>query len=270
MPKSADENAGNAYGRGPQTHDAELTEVGPGTPCGEFMRRYWHPIALSENVDDRAAERPHPGRGSDPVPRSAKAGRACSIRAARIAARRSITARSRTTASAAAITAGCSTCKATASISPASRTAARTATVRQPWYPVEELYGLVWAYMGPPEKKPVLPRWDMLENLGPDEMIHVTGSSLGAGGDDTVEIVPCNWLQRLGKHHGPVPCPDPAHDASAACSSCRNWRHADGQLGACRATACATSPIASSTTDARWIASPRRSSRMRASCPTSA
>ena len=50
MPKSADENAGNAYGRGPQTHDAELTEIGPGTPCGEFMRRYWHPIALSEKV----------------------------------------------------------------------------------------------------------------------------------------------------------------------------------------------------------------------------
>ena len=32
--------------------------------------------------------------------------------------------------------------------------------VRQPWYPVQELYGLVFAYMGPPEKKPVLPRYD--------------------------------------------------------------------------------------------------------------
>src|SRR5699024_1063663 len=41
---------GNAYGRPPATHDAEITEVGPGTPCGELLRRYWHPIALSENV----------------------------------------------------------------------------------------------------------------------------------------------------------------------------------------------------------------------------
>ena len=24
-----------------------LTRVGPGTPCGELMRRYWHPIAAT-------------------------------------------------------------------------------------------------------------------------------------------------------------------------------------------------------------------------------
>jgi phenylpropionate dioxygenase-like ring-hydroxylating dioxygenase large terminal subunit len=41
---------GTAYGRAPQHHDAEITEVGPGTPCGEFMRRYWHPVALAERV----------------------------------------------------------------------------------------------------------------------------------------------------------------------------------------------------------------------------
>jgi nitrite reductase/ring-hydroxylating ferredoxin subunit len=32
--------------------DAEITRVGPGTPCGEFMRRYWHPVALSSDVVD--------------------------------------------------------------------------------------------------------------------------------------------------------------------------------------------------------------------------
>jgi phenylpropionate dioxygenase-like ring-hydroxylating dioxygenase large terminal subunit len=26
---------------------------------------------------------------------------------------------------------------------------------RQPWYPVEERYGLVWAYLGPPDKMPL-------------------------------------------------------------------------------------------------------------------
>ena len=27
-----------------------LTQTGPGTPCGELMRRYWQPIALSEEL----------------------------------------------------------------------------------------------------------------------------------------------------------------------------------------------------------------------------
>lgn len=30
-----------AYGYTPGVPDRLLTEVGPGTPCGEFMRRYW-------------------------------------------------------------------------------------------------------------------------------------------------------------------------------------------------------------------------------------
>ncbi|HEY3117694.1 MAG TPA: Rieske 2Fe-2S domain-containing protein, partial [Chloroflexota bacterium] len=27
-----------------------ITETGPGTPCGELMRRYWQPAALSEDL----------------------------------------------------------------------------------------------------------------------------------------------------------------------------------------------------------------------------
>jgi hypothetical protein len=49
--------------------------------------------------------------------------------------------------------------------------------------------------MGPPEKMPVLPRYDTLEHLDAGEELYVTGSSFGAGGDDVHEIVPCNWLQ---------------------------------------------------------------------------
>jgi phenylpropionate dioxygenase-like ring-hydroxylating dioxygenase large terminal subunit len=29
----------------------KLTRVGPGTPCGELMRRYWHPVALLDEFD---------------------------------------------------------------------------------------------------------------------------------------------------------------------------------------------------------------------------
>lgn len=33
--------------------DTELTHVGPGTPCGEYLRRFWQPIAMAEQVSDR-------------------------------------------------------------------------------------------------------------------------------------------------------------------------------------------------------------------------
>lgn len=35
-----------------QTPDPELTEVGPGTPCGEYLRRYWMPVAMTDQVID--------------------------------------------------------------------------------------------------------------------------------------------------------------------------------------------------------------------------
>jgi nitrite reductase/ring-hydroxylating ferredoxin subunit len=64
--------------------------------------------------------------------------------------------------------------------------------VRQPWYPLEERYGLVFAYLGPPAKKPVLPRYDCLEELAPGEFIEADDSSIGGGGPP---LIPCNWLQ---------------------------------------------------------------------------
>src|SRR5919106_1717185 len=30
----------------------KLTRVGPGTPMGELMRRYWHPIAAMSQLDE--------------------------------------------------------------------------------------------------------------------------------------------------------------------------------------------------------------------------
>ncbi len=32
--------------------DDELTKVGPGEPCGEYLRRYWHPIAMASMVGE--------------------------------------------------------------------------------------------------------------------------------------------------------------------------------------------------------------------------
>jgi phenylpropionate dioxygenase-like ring-hydroxylating dioxygenase large terminal subunit len=64
--------------------------------------------------------------------------------------------------------------------------------VRQPWYPVEEKYGLIFAYMGPPDRKPVLPSYECLEVMDDGEFVEADDSSIGSGGP---VIIPCNWLQ---------------------------------------------------------------------------
>ena len=41
---------GTAYGMKPATYKANLVEVGAGTPMGELMRRYWHPCFDSASL----------------------------------------------------------------------------------------------------------------------------------------------------------------------------------------------------------------------------
>jgi phenylpropionate dioxygenase-like ring-hydroxylating dioxygenase large terminal subunit len=186
---------GTAYGRPESTYDRELIEVGPGTPCGEWMRRYWHPVALSANVvptpqnvrilgEDLIVFRDRKGRPGLLYPRCAHRGTTLyygkceddGIRCCYHGWLFSVDGR--------CLDQPCE---------PGG--GAHKDRVRQPWYHVEERYGILWAYMGPPERKPLLPRYDTLEDIGPDEELFCTGSSFGAGGDDTREIVPCNWLQ---------------------------------------------------------------------------
>ena len=33
--------------------DMELAQTGPGTPCGEYLRRYWHPIHIASDLGDK-------------------------------------------------------------------------------------------------------------------------------------------------------------------------------------------------------------------------
>jgi phenylpropionate dioxygenase-like ring-hydroxylating dioxygenase large terminal subunit len=65
---------------------------------------------------------------------------------------------------------------------------------RQPWYPLQEQYGLVFAYLGPPAKQPVLPRYDILEDLAPGERLAYTIGGRGATGDSSLAVVPYSWL----------------------------------------------------------------------------
>ena len=51
-PRGQSVDTGSAYDMEPSSYNASLTEVGRGTPCGEFMRRYWQPVAVSRDVTD--------------------------------------------------------------------------------------------------------------------------------------------------------------------------------------------------------------------------
>jgi phenylpropionate dioxygenase-like ring-hydroxylating dioxygenase large terminal subunit len=186
---------GSAYGRPPAQSNKLLTEVGPGTPCGELLRRYWHPIAASKSVTDLPRKvkvlgeelvlfRDAKGRAGLLYPRCMHRG--TSLFYGKIEAE------------------GIRCCyhgwlfdvqgRCLEQPCEPERGRHRDAA-RQPWYPVEERYGLVFAYLGPLEKKPVLPLYDNLENLGPDQEIWCTVSGFGATGDASLEVVPYSWLQ---------------------------------------------------------------------------
>jgi len=185
-------DTGTAYDRPQPSYRKELTEVGAGTPMGELLRRYWHPVGMSSTFDstpskvkalgeDLIAFRDGQGRPGLVYPRCAHRG--TTLYYGKVEER------------------GIRCCyhgwlydvEGHCLEQPCEEGGgARRDRVRQPWYPVEERYGLVFAYLGPPAKKPVLPRYDCLEELAPGESVEADDSSIGSGGP---QIVPCNWLQ---------------------------------------------------------------------------
>jgi phenylpropionate dioxygenase-like ring-hydroxylating dioxygenase large terminal subunit len=190
------ETTGSAYGQTAGTYEAAISEVGPGTPCGEWLRRYWHPVAPSESVgtvpqnvrllgEDLILFRDGKGRPGLLYPRCAHRGTTlyygkCEPEGIRCCYHGWLF----------AVDGRCldQPCEPDGGV--------HRDRIRQPWYPVREQYGFVWAYMGPPEKMPVLPRYDILEDLKSNEALYCSGTSHAAGGDErSPEIVPCNWLQ---------------------------------------------------------------------------
>lgn len=186
-------DVGTAYGKPAPTYRKELTEVGAGTPMGELLRRYWHPIGLASDATDTPSKlrvlgedlilfRDKAGRPGLVYPHCAHRG--TSLFYGKVEEQ------------------GIRCCyhgwvfdvQGRCVEQPCERGGNSLARerLRQPWYPVQELYGLIWAYMGPPEKKPVLPRYECLDNLDPGESLEVNDRSIGGGGP---QIIDCNWLQ---------------------------------------------------------------------------
>ncbi|HWM21538.1 MAG TPA: hypothetical protein VNO51_17735, partial [Ilumatobacteraceae bacterium] len=62
---------------------------------------------------------------------------------------------------------------------------------RQPWYPVHEYHGLVFAYLGPPERKPAFSIYDTFERVPDGYEIVADDNNIGLEGPTT----PCNWFQ---------------------------------------------------------------------------
>jgi len=188
---------GTAYGR-PQQHSNDmLTRVGPGTPCGEYMRRYWQPVAASEKVTTR----PRKIRilGEDLVIFRDKRGNPGLLYPRCIH-------RGTTLYYGRVEDEGIRCCyhgwlfdvQGNCLDQPCEPQGGENKhKIRQPWYPVKEHYGLVFAYMGPPDKMPVLPRFENLENLQAGEQVYGIEAPGGGYGDFKmqVESTPYNWLQ---------------------------------------------------------------------------
>ncbi|MGO9454517.1 MAG: Rieske 2Fe-2S domain-containing protein [Candidatus Binataceae bacterium] len=193
-------DTGTAYGLKPPTYKANLVEVGQGTPMGELMRRYWQPFYPSSQL---TSDKPRRVRllGEELILFRDKQGRPglvhehCCHRGASLFYGR-------------IEEDGIRCCyhgwkydpQGHCLVQPPEVDGGRTRSkFRQPWYPVQERYGLIYAYMGPPDKKPVLTRWKQFEDLGPDEIIEARWDT-GFGPqkpmpDYDIQPLDFNWLQ---------------------------------------------------------------------------
>lgn len=195
-PATPEADSGTAYRMTPGTYDADLAEVGPGTPMGELLRRYWHPIGLAGDATDV----PKQVRilGEDLILYRDKAGRTglmyprCTHRGTSLLYGRVDNHGLRCCYHGWAFdTEGHCTDQPCEPNNGPSRD-----KFRQPWYPTQEQYGLVWAYLGPPECKPLLQRYSTFEDLGPDEQLFTDDFNIGSGRYFQGNV-PFNWFQHF-------------------------------------------------------------------------
>jgi nitrite reductase/ring-hydroxylating ferredoxin subunit len=169
-------------------HDPELTETGPGTPLGEYMRRFWHPVCMTLELSDTPRFLKimgeelvcfRDGSGRIGLLHAHCVHRGASLEYGKIEEH------------------GISCCYHGMQFD-VDGTCLRVpfpegeeaegeryrCSIRQGAYKAFERHGLVFAYMGPPDDEPPFPEWE--------------GNFTVAQGD---ELVPysnfqhCNWLQ---------------------------------------------------------------------------
>ncbi len=160
-----------------------LTQTAKGTPMGELLRRYWHPIAPSGELNEENPTKEVRLLSEDLVLFRSASGKlgliepSCPHRKANLAYGVPEPEGIR-----------CAyhgwlfdeqgNCVDQPSEPEGSRFKDK---VKLKAYPVQELGGLIWAYLGP-QPAPVLPKWDVLMWTGVKRYMFYT-------------MLPCNWLQ---------------------------------------------------------------------------
>jgi phenylpropionate dioxygenase-like ring-hydroxylating dioxygenase large terminal subunit len=191
-----------AYALPQPTYHQELTEVRSGTPMGELLRRYWLPVGLSADAGD--LPKPVRALAEDLILFRDQSGRPGLVHS-RCTHRGSSLLYGRIDDH------GIRCCYHGWAFDVEGRCTDQPCEpqnglhrdkVRQPWYPVQERYGLIFAYMGPPDKKPLLPRYSALENPAPGEQLFTDDHNIGSGRFER-EAVPFNWLQHFENIHDP-------------------------------------------------------------------
>jgi len=146
-----------------QEENERLTRVGPGTPGGELLRRYWQPIAVAQELTEENPTRFVRILGEDLVLFLDKSGNVglladhCSHRGASLVYGR-VEKRGISCAYHGWLYDTAGNCLET----PAEPADSKFhLTVKQRAYPVQKLVGLYWAYLGP-LPAPVIPKFDIL------------------------------------------------------------------------------------------------------------
>jgi 5,5'-dehydrodivanillate O-demethylase len=172
----------------------QLTSIMPGTPMGALFRRYWHPIAASAELDERPTKQVRL-LGEDLVLYKDQSGTLGLID--RLCAHRRVDLsygipeehglRCMYHGWMYDETGQCIEQPFEETVHPDGRFKEK---VKLTGYPVEELAGMIFAYLGP-QPAPLLPRWEPFQWEN-------GWSDIG-----TVEI-PCNWLQCMENSLDPV------------------------------------------------------------------
>ncbi len=183
---------GRAYGRASGTWDTDLVETGPGTPAGELLRRYWHPVARSEEATTRPTEvrllsedlvlyRDASGTPGLLEPRCCHRGTTLYFGKVEETGIRCPYHGWLFAADGVCLDQPCEPDRGR-----------NKASYRQPWYPVVEYHGLIFTYMGPPDRQPVFPRWEIFDDLDDETEEVVIVDHFAFGGP---AVAPCNWFQ---------------------------------------------------------------------------
>lgn len=170
-----------------QEENKLLTSVGPDTPTGQLLRRYWHPVAAAAELTETKPKKRVRILGEDLLLYRNQSGgyglvgEHCAHRGASLYYG-FIEADGIRCAYHGWKYDACGKCLEQPFEKPETGFKDK---IQHPAYPVEKLAGLLFAYMGPPDRKPLLPKWDLL--VRPDGIKRI----------DICEMLRCNWLQAM-------------------------------------------------------------------------